>query len=178
MTSCNALKNKMNRLLPTSYRIKSANSFLNKWNKNIGNHKQIREVCNDIIGIRYIVHATEKELIQSVLKTVQNVNYNIDIVNFYEKPKAIDDGYRGIHLYFRNNPACFPVEIQLWTFRDAILHFYTHEVIYKNKYSDEAITYSRTLRNILDSIPDAPKHINPSFIHYLYKLVYETYGGD
>src|SRR5690606_11362195 len=91
-----------------SYRLKSGQSFLSKWSKNLGKHKQLREVCNDVIGIRFIVDLSRNEMESVLLKIIKSVGYTIDIINFYEKPKAVDDGYRGMHLYFRDNPKCFP----------------------------------------------------------------------
>lgn len=39
-----------------SQRIKSYQSLKEKWNKNLGKSKQLREVINDIIGIRLIMN--------------------------------------------------------------------------------------------------------------------------
>lgn len=96
----------------------------------------------------------------------------------YEKTKAVDDGYRAIHLYFRNQPSCFPLEIQFWTFKDAILHFYTHEVIYKVKTEEESAEYSRALRAILDDLPSKPENVELSFETYLYKILHANRGGE
>ena len=127
------IRNSQNSRIDISYRLKTEYSLINKWNKNLGKAKQLREVCNDVIGIRFIVDGTIDEIKAGILNAIEKVDYTIDIIDMYEKTKAVDDGYRAIHLYFRNQPSCFPLEIQFWTFKDAILHFYTHEVIYKVK---------------------------------------------
>lgn len=38
-----------------SYRLKKERSFLAKWDKNLEKAKQLREICNDTVGIRFIV---------------------------------------------------------------------------------------------------------------------------
>jgi ppGpp synthetase/RelA/SpoT-type nucleotidyltranferase len=163
--------------IDVGYRLKSEDSLHMKWEKNMGRHKQLREVCNDVIGIRLIANYEPNVFMTDLLNLKSQLDYTIDIVNFYETPKSNDDGYRGIHLYFRNNPKCFPIEIQIWSYREALLNFYTHEVIYKRKSSTEAIQYSMQLRHLLDRLPDAPNDVEMSFVDYLYKVVYSQYGG-
>lgn len=112
-------------------RIKSEQSFNEKWKKNLEKSKQLREVCNDIIGIRIIADMERSNIQENVKEIISNnQNYKIDMVDMYEKTKSIDDGYRGIHIYFRNNPKCFPIELQIWNQEDALLNFYTHDIIY------------------------------------------------
>lgn len=79
---------------------------------------------------------------------------------------------------FRNQPSCFPVELQFWTFRDAILHFYIHEVIYKTESRDESIEYSRALRAVIDDLPNKPENLELSFETYLYKILHANQGGE
>lgn len=95
-------------------------------------------------------------------------NYKIETVNFYDRPKK--DGYRGIHLYFKNNKKCYPVEIQFWTRKDWFLQRYTHEVIYKQSFDEDALNYSNNLRNWVDNIPVSPKEVD-SFIDYYYEVI-------
>lgn len=54
-----------------SYRLKTEQSFLAKWEKNLGNAMQLREVCNDIIGIRFIVESTAEEMFKEISKVVE-----------------------------------------------------------------------------------------------------------
>lgn len=95
-----------------------------------------------------------------------------------DKPKAVDDGYRGIHLYFRQNPKSFPIEIQFWTQKDALLHFYTHEIIYKKQPNSEALAYSYALRKCLENIPMMPSSVSVSFETYLYKILHANQEGE
>lgn len=145
--------------------------------KNLGKSKQLREVCNDTIGIRCIVDSSAEQLIDGVLKTVQKTEYTIDVINMYRDHKAMDDGYRALHLYFRQNPKCFPVEIQFWTQKDALLQFYTHEIIYKMQPDEESNSYSLALRKKLEQLPNKPSSIPLSFEAYLYKVLYANKEG-
>lgn len=98
-------------------------------------------------------------------------------INFYEREKTKDDGYRAVHVYFRYNRNSFPIEFQFWTRKDAILHFYTHEVIYKNKENIAAWEYSKKLRKWLDSIPDFPNNLDIDYINYLYSILNKDRKG-
>src|SRR6056297_3059542 len=93
-----------------SYRLKSLESLKIKWNKNIGKSKQLREVCNDSLAFRIIVNI-EKERVLEIIKEVYKYKKGFEVVDFYKEHKSKDDGYRGIHLYFRLNPKTFPIEI-------------------------------------------------------------------
>lgn len=172
------IKINQNSGIDISYRLKTEHSLIKKWNKNLGKAKQLREVCNDVIGVRFIIDGTADEIRAGILNAKEKVDYTIDIIDMYDRTKAVDDGYRAIHLYFRNQPGCFPLEIQFWTFRDAILHFYTHEVIYKKKPEEESLEYSRDLRAILDAWPSKPDSVELSFETYLYKILNANRGGE
>lgn len=173
------LKDIENENINVSLRIKSEQSFNQKWNKNLDRSKQLREVCNDIIGIRIIADMDRKEIIKNVEEIKEsNDQYKIDIVNMYEKSKSIDDGYRAIHIYFRNNPKCFPIEIQICNQQDALLNFYTHDIIYKKSNNDLLSYYSFELRKWLDCMPQIPEGVEVDFIKYLYKFVYSEQGGE
>lgn len=173
------LKEIENDIINVSLRIKSEQSFNQKWQKNIDKNKQLREVCNDVIGIRIIADMNREDIVDDVKEIlVHNNQYKIDMVNMYEKSKSIDDGYRGIHIYFRNNPKCFPIEIQIWNQEDALLNFYTHDIIYKKSNDRNSSYYSYELRKWLDSMPEIPANIEVDFIKYLYKFVYAEQGGE
>ena len=117
-------------------------------------------------------------MLTGILNAVAHSENKIDIINLYDKPKSVDDGYRGIHLNYRQNPKCFPLEIQFWTQKDALLHFYTHEIIYKNQPNAEAISYSLMLRSILDNLPVSVESVPISFETYLYKVLHANRGGE
>lgn len=50
------------------------------------------------------------------------------------KGKAIDDGYRGVHVYFQKNGRCYPIEIQFNTLFDRQLNNWLHDYLYKKNY--------------------------------------------
>ena len=101
--------------------------------------------------------------------------YKVNVVNFYISPKIRDDGYRGIHLYFRDNPRCFPIELQFWTRRDWLLNKYTHEVIYKQNFKqDHILDYPQNLRNWIDHMPEKPGEIL-AYEDYLYTMLQSVY---
>ena len=96
---------------------------------------------------------------------------NVTKIDFYSNVKTNDDGYRGIHLYFWYNRRSFPLEVQIWTVKDSLLHFYTHETIYKGINSDSKKNYAKELRTWLDSIPKSPDDIELDYIGYLYNVL-------
>ena len=159
-----------------SYRIKSEESLSLKWDKNIVSKRPLKKVCNDIIGIRIITDLKSKEL--QMMDFNKFSAYNVRVVNFHKEPKSEDDGYRGIHIYLGKNSKCFPVEIQIWNQEDAILNFYTHEVIYKGLGSKDGKKYSKNLREWIDTIPTMPKEIDISTVEYLYRIIYSHIGGE
>lgn len=162
-----------------SLRIKSEQSFNEKWKRNLDKSKQLREVCNDIIGIRIIADMSREDIRKNAEEIISsNTNYKIDMVDMYEKAKSVDDGYRGIHIYFRDNPKCFQIELQIWNQEDALLNFYTHDIIYKRFNNHELSYYSYELRNWLERMPQVPSDVEVGFIKYLYKFVYSEQGGE
>nr|WP_307989750.1 hypothetical protein [uncultured Niameybacter sp.] len=149
-----------------SQRIKSYQSLKEKWNKNLGKSKQLREVINDIIGIRLIMNRSYEEILLWVNQLKKDCAYNIKIVDFHEVPKARDDGYRGIHVYFKENPMGFPIELQIWNQDDALLNFYTHDIIYKANKDSSSAEYGLALRMWLDKIPIMPEGVEIGYITY------------
>lgn len=157
-----------------SYRIKTEDSLHRKWDKNLGLSRPLKKVCDDIIGIRIISALKSSELKELTLDGYEE--YNIKYVNYYTSPKTVDDGYRGIHLYVRQGS--FPIEIQIWSQQDAVLHFYSHEEIYKKLDSEAGRDYSLRLRRWMESVPDSPEEIQQNFIEYMYQFVYSNLGGN
>lgn len=159
-----------------SYRIKTEQSLKLKWDKNLEAKRPLKKVCNDVIGIRIITSLKSGDLRNITLDGLEE--YNIQMVNFYDKPKSNDDGYRGIHLYIKNNPKGFPLEVQIWTQEDAILNFYTHEVIYKRMDLENGSKYAYELRKWIDSVPVIPDEVGVSLVKYLYQFLYLHLGGE
>jgi ppGpp synthetase/RelA/SpoT-type nucleotidyltranferase len=156
-----------------SYRLKTKASLALKWQRNQDNGRQLSSVCNDILGFRLVLDCSPVELAQFEWRPMTPKSR---VVNFYTHPKQPDDGYRGIHLYFTGTS--FPVEVQLWTRQDAILHFYSHEAIYKLRNSPEEQSYAVSLRQWMDQVPDAPQSLGENFLEYLYRFVLQYMGGS
>lgn len=152
-------------------RYKAEDSLKYKWDKASNKDRRLFEVCNDAWAIRIITNISVDELkleVEKISEIAKIDNYKIETVNFYDRPKK--DGYRGIHLYFKNNKKCYPVEIQFWTRKDWFLQRYTHEVIYKQSFDEDASDYSNNLRKWVDNIPVSPKEVD-SFIDYYYEVI-------
>lgn len=166
----NYLNDNLTSKVRFTYRLKTRDSLKKKWEKYLVFGKKFYKGCNDLLGIRFIIDASKEEL-SAMIKNFEN-DGNCEIINFYEKNKINDDGYRGIHVYFRYNRNSFPIEIQFWTRKDALLHFYTHEVIYKSDPENEVFwEYSGKLRQWLETIPVPPKDIEIDYINYLYDIL-------
>lgn len=168
------LNDNLSKNIQVTYRLKTEASFKMKWEKYLSFGKKFYKACNDLLGIRFIVNCSEKELIEN-LKFFSN-DENCKIINFYNQEKTKDDGYRGIHIYFRYNRNSFPIEFQFWTRKDAILHFYTHEIIYKSK-NINGLEYSKQLREWLERIPKTPDNLEIDYINYLYGILNKEKGG-
>ena len=155
-------------------RFKTKESMCIKWEKNLKRKIPLNKVCNDTFALRVVVPFNRNTITEIVEK--QFSNSSVKIINYYWKTKSIDDGYRGIHVYLKNNPRCFPVEIQYWNREDAILNFYTHEVIYKrvvngeiSSFIEEVNEYSLALRRWIEQIPEKPNKLDKSFIDFWYE---------
>lgn len=60
------------------------------------------------------------------------------------KGKAIDDGYRGIHVYYQKSGRHYPIEIQFNTLFDRQLNNWLHDYLYKKNYS---VQIGKIMRN-------------------------------
>lgn len=56
------------------------------------------------------------------------------------KGKADDDGYRGIHLYYKQDNFHYVIEVQLWADPDYAFNIWTHSDTYK--YEDLRLHWS------------------------------------
>lgn len=161
--------------LKISYRIKTEQSLQLKWNKNLDMKRPLKKVANDIIGIRIVTDLSSEEMKDIDFSMLESDK--IKIVNFHECPKTVDDGYRGIHIYYRESSRCFPVEIQIWNKEDAIINFYTHEVIYKRLNLKKSALYGKDLRDWIEKMPIKPPELEVSLLAFLYNTMYRI-GGD
>ena len=48
--------------------------------------------------------------------------------------KALDDGYRGVHVYYQKSGKHYPIEIQFNTLFDRQLNNWLHDYLYKKSY--------------------------------------------
>lgn len=158
------LDNIVTRIENISSRTKTKASIKKKWDKNLAKKRPIKKVFNDIVGIRIVTNN-----IDSIIKDIKQIaeinNYIIEIIDFNNNPKSIDDGYRGTHIYFKTNPKSFRIEVQIWSIIDAIINFYTHQYIYKNNGN---YTYSLHLREWIENIPINDKF---NFINYIWEVI-------
>lgn len=108
------------------YRIKSIDSLLNKYDRYYPDH-QTRKVFNDILGFRAFCDKYDGLLNnKSVLFRVADMS----------KGKAVDDGYRGVHVYYQKSGKHYPIEIQFNTLYDRQLNNWLHDYLYKKEYSN------------------------------------------
>ena len=109
------------------YRIKSLDSILGKYDRYYPDH-QMRKVFNDILGFRAFCDSYEDVLaLDSELFRVADMS----------KGKAIDDGYRGVHVYYQRDSKHYPIEIQFNTLYDRQLNNWLHDYLYKKDYLNE-----------------------------------------
>lgn len=107
--------------LPVDYRIKSAQSISFKYDRYYPDH-QVRKVFNDLLGFRSMVDSYDDILgaEEACLKVVD-----------LSCGKSVDDGYRGVHVYFTRKPGYYPVEIQYNTYYDRQINNWLHKYVYK-----------------------------------------------
>ena len=117
------------------YRIKSMDSCIRKYQRYYPN-KEKNKVFNDILGFRIIVPDYE-EIFRLDLSL-------FDVVDM-TSGKAQNDGYRGIHLYYKKTNFHYPIEIQINTSKDRQFADWTHLFIYKYEIGNATSLYLRTL---------------------------------
>lgn len=109
------------------YRIKSLDSILLKYKRYYPAH-QTRKVFNDILGFRAFCDNYDSILKEELPK------FRISDMT---KGKAIDDGYRGVHVYYQKSGRHYPIEIQFNTLFDRQLNNWLHDYLYKKNYPIE-----------------------------------------
>ena len=109
------------------YRIKSLDSILMKYERYYPNH-QTRKVFNDILGFRAFCDSYEQILEE------KSPQFRIADMT---KGKSVDDGYRGVHVYYQKSGRHYPIEIQFNTLFDRQLNNWLHDNLYKKNYSIE-----------------------------------------
>lgn len=109
------------------YRIKSSDSILKKYDKYYPNHPTER-TFNDILGFRSLC---------SSYGEIMGLPGEMFRFADMTRGKAIDDGYRGIHVYFQIDHNHYPIEIQFNSFYDRQLNDWLHDYLYKKGYPDQ-----------------------------------------
>ena len=89
---------------------------------------QTRKVFNDILGFRAFCDSYD-----------QILDEDSSQLRIADMPsgKAIDDGYRGVHVYYQKSGKHYPIEIQFNTLFDRQLNNWLHDYLYKKSYPIE-----------------------------------------
>ena len=100
---------------------------------------QTRKVFNDILGFRAFCDSYD-----------QILDEDSSQLRIADMPsgKAIDDGYRGVHVYYQKSGKHYPIEIQFNTLFDRQLNNWLHDYLYKKDYPIET---GRILREKYES---------------------------
>lgn len=83
------------------YRVKSLDSILLKYERYYPEH-QTRKVFNDILGFRAFC--------DSYSQVLEGEIFQFRIADM-TSGKAVDDGYRGVHVYYQKSGRHYPIEI-------------------------------------------------------------------
>lgn len=121
-----------------SYRIKSIQSCILKYNKYYPSI-EVNKCFNDLLGIRLIVDDYIEILNQDTTGfKIANMIYG----------KSVDDGYRGLHLYYQKSNKHYPIEIQINSARDRMFNDWLHMNLYKYTKNNEIGKYLRNMYDI------------------------------
>lgn len=157
------------RAVDFSFRYKEPKSILRNWNKDDGT-RQLYKVLNDILGLRFVLQITKEDLNLIADGFIESCPLK-NIARHLEYHK---DGYQGIHIYIRKNTNVLPIEVQLWTRRDALLNRYLRDTIYTQMNDEQLIQYARQLRDWLEEIPILDRDYGiQSYIDYIYEKAFD-----
>lgn len=109
------------------YRVKSLDSILLKYERYYPDH-QVRKVFNDILGFRAFCDNYDQLL--------EEASSQFRIADMTHG-KAMDDGFRGVHVYYQRSGRHYPIEIQFNTLFDRQLNNWLHDYLYKKNYPIE-----------------------------------------
>jgi len=112
--------------LGLDYRVKSLQSASNKYDRYLEAHRQVRQVFDDLLGIRFLCDSYEDIVIPDGCTTLRIADMS--------NGKAQDDGYRGVHVYYQKDNFHYPIEIQYNTYFDRQLNNWLHKYVYKKGY--------------------------------------------
>lgn len=106
------------------YRIKSRESIASKYQRYYPD-RPVLKVFNDLLGFRTLCADYGEALGLSEPKVMV-----VDMSH----GKAHDDGYRGVHIYYKEDNFHYPIELQFNTFLDRQLNDWLHDYVYKKDY--------------------------------------------
>ena len=95
------------------YRVKSLDSILLKYDRYYPDH-QTRKVFNDILGVPGFFAI-------AMIRILEEESSQFRIADM-SSGKAVDDGYRGVHMYYQKSGKHYPIEIQFNTLFDRQLN--------------------------------------------------------
>ena len=106
------------------YRVKSEEAIRSKYERYYPD-RPVQKVFNDLLGFRTLCMSYEEALQLNLPQiTVVDMSHG----------KARDDGYRGVHLYYKVDNFHYPIELQFNTFLDRQLNDWLHDYVYKKNY--------------------------------------------
>jgi ppGpp synthetase/RelA/SpoT-type nucleotidyltranferase len=111
------------------YRVKTRESIDDKISRFGTREDQypVNNWLNDIFGARIIVANDE---IKSVMEVLDDWQDELNLKNWYLRDK---EGYRGLHIYFKNKSNFyFPWELQIWDEQDLLSNIRNHEKFKRN----------------------------------------------
>lgn len=111
--------------LPLDYRIKSLQSAAHKYDRHYPN-KQLSRVFDDLLGFRSLRDTYEDIIIPGGCTVLRIADMS--------QGKQIDDGYRGVHVYYQKDNFHYPIEIQYNTYFDRQMNNWLHKYLYKKGY--------------------------------------------
>ena len=106
------------------YRVKSIQSIVKKYHTHDKNNGACN-VFNDLLGFRSLCDSYDEI---AAMKSAEHFRV-VDMSN----GKKNDDGYRGVHVYFRMSNNHYPIEIQYNTYFDRQLNNWLHKYVYKRQ---------------------------------------------
>lgn len=125
--------------IKSEHRIKSLHSCLLKYEKYFPS-TEVEKTFNDILGIRIVINE------YSILDKM-DFPKQVKIADM-RNGKAVDDGYRGVHMYYQKDHHHYPIEIQFMTAKDRQFNEWLH--IYFYKYVKDT-SIGATLRKLYDN---------------------------
>ena len=120
------------------YRIKSIDSIKEKYERYYPN-TECYKVFNDILGFRAFC-----DDYSDIISAESDILKIIDM----SSGKRLDDGYRGVHVYYQIDNYHYQIEIQFNTLFDRQMNNWLHDYVYKKNYP---LTLGQQLRTAYEN---------------------------